>query len=198
MKKEDYLALLQEIEKHNTLYFGKATPEISDYDYDLLVKKVEKIEEEHPEWVKDDSPTRRVGEMPTKGFTQVKHTHPMLSLSNTYSKEEVSDFIKRVEKLLDGREVKYCVELKMDGVALSLRYEEGRLVQGVTRGNGKQGDDITANIMTIKNLPHILPKKVSLEVRGEVFIPKEDFQEMNRLREEEGEAPWANPRNAAA
>lgn len=198
MTKDDYLALLEEIRKHNQLYFSEASPEISDYEYDLLVKRVEKIEADHPEWVSDDSPTLNVEEAPTRGFRQVKHEHRMLSLSNTYSKEEVADFIKRVEKHLEGRSVEYCVELKMDGVAMSLRYEEGKLVQGVTRGNGKRGDDITENIKTIRSIPHVLTEKISLEVRGEVFIPKQDFIAMNREREEAGETTWANPRNAAA
>lgn len=198
MTKDEYLALIQEIRRHNTLYFQDAQPEITDYEYDLLVKKAEKIESEHPDWMPEDSPTKVVGEMPTKGFQQVKHVYPMLSLSNTYSKEEVADFIKRVDKNLDGREVDYCVELKMDGVAMSLRYEEGKLVRGVTRGNGKQGDDITVNIKTIPSIPHTLNEKVTLEVRGEVFIRKEEFIRMNREREENGAAPWANPRNAAA
>lgn len=198
MTKDEYLALIQEIRRHNTLYFQDAQPEITDYEYDLLVKKAEKIESEHPDWMPEDSPTEIVGEMPTKGFQQVKHVYPMLSLSNTYSKEEVADFIKRVDKNLEGREVDYCVELKMDGVAMSLRYEEGKLVRGVTRGNGKRGDDITVNIKTIPSIPHTLNEKATLEVRGEVFIRKEEFIGMNREREENGEAPWANPRNAAA
>ena len=136
--------------------------------------------------------------MPTKGFSQVKHEHPMLSLSNTYSKEEVADFIKRVDKNLEGRKVNYCVELKMDGVAISLHYAEGRLLRGVTRGNGKRGDDITTNVKTIRSIPHELKEKVTLEVRGEVFIPKHDFIQANREREEAGDVTWANPRNAAA
>lgn len=195
---DEYLKLLREIKKHNELYFQNSQPEISDYEYDLLVKRVEKIESDHPDWVPDDTPTRRVGESPTKGFIQVQHEYPMLSLSNTYSKDEVAEFIKRVDKLLEGRPVEYCVELKMDGVAMSLKYEEGKLVRGVTRGDGKKGDDITANIETIQTIPHSLKKSVSIEVRGEVFIPKKDFIEMNREREESGDVPWANPRNAAA
>lgn len=198
MNLEKYLNLLEEIKKHNTLYFQKSEPEISDYDYDLLVKKVEGIEKEHPEWVPFDTPTRRVGEAPTQGFKQVAHTHPMLSLSNTYSKEEVADFIKRVEKGLEHSSVEYCVELKMDGIAISLRYEKGKLISGVTRGNGKRGDDITENIKTITTLPHILQDQVDIEVRGEVFIPKKAFTVLNCEREEEGMVPWANPRNAAA
>ncbi len=198
MNKDEYLVLLKEIQKHDELYFQASQPEITDYEYDLLVKKVEKLEEKHPEWIPGDTPTKRIGEMPTKGFVQVKHEYPMLSLSNTYSKEEVIDFIKRVDKNLEGREVNYCVELKIDGVAMSLRYVEGILVRGMTRGNGKKGDDITTNVKTIHSIPHELKEKVTLEVRGEVFIPKHDFIEMNREREEAGDVTWANPRNAAA
>ncbi|MDJ0652035.1 MAG: NAD-dependent DNA ligase LigA [Simkaniaceae bacterium] len=193
-----YLKLLEKIKRHDTLYFQHSQPEISDYEYDLLVKRVEKIESEHPDWVPEDTPTSRVGGAPTKGFPQVKHEYPMLSLSNTYSKQEVAAFIKRVDKFLEGRPVTYCVELKMDGVALSLKYEEGTLIRGVTRGNGKWGDDITPNIKTITTLPQMLKENVSIEVRGEVFIPKKEFIELNREREEAGEVPWANPRNAAA
>ncbi|NGX50632.1 MAG: DNA ligase [Chlamydiae bacterium] len=198
MSKQEYLRLLEEIKKHDALYFQKSQPEITDYDYDLLVKRVEKIEADHPEWVPEETPTRRVGERSTKGFKQVKHEHPMLSLCNTYSEEEVADFIKRVEKGLERERVDYCVELKMDGVAISLKYEKGELVRGVTRGNGRRGDDITANIKTIPSIPHQLKEKVSIEVRGEVFIPKEDFAELNLEREEAGDLTWANPRNAAA
>lgn len=195
---DEYLNLLKEIKKHNELYFQKSQPIISDYEYDLLVKRAEKIENDHPDWVPDDTPTRRVGEAPSKGFTQVTHESPMLSLSNTYSKEEVTDFIKRIDKLLEGRPVDYCLELKMDGVAMSLKYDKGKLVRGVTRGDGKRGDDITANVKMIKTIPHTIKEEVSIEVRGEVFIAKHDFVEMNREREEEGDVNWANPRNAAA
>lgn len=199
--KEEYLKLLKEIKKHNQLYFDQSQPEISDYEYDLLVKKVESIEAEHPEWVPSDTPTLQVSESPTKGFSQVQHTVPMLSLSNTYSREEVADFVKRVYKLLERDDIEFCVELKMDGVAISVRYEEGKLVRAVSRGNGRRGDDITANVKTIRSIPQTLKAAEIppvLEVRGEVFIAKKDFVEMNRLREEAGDVPWANPRNAAA
>jgi DNA ligase (NAD+) len=201
MNKQEYLKLLKEIKRHDELYYQKAQIEISDYEYDQLVKKAEKIEKEHPDWVPDDTPTRRLGERTTKGFKQVKHDVPMLSLSNTYSKEEVADFIKRTQKLLEREEIEFCAELKMDGVAVSLRYEKGILIRGVTRGDGKKGDDITANIKTIPSIPHKLTGAhipSFLEVRGEVFIPKKEFVLLNKKREEEGEPVWANPRNAAA
>jgi len=201
MQKKEYLKLLQEIQKHNRLYFDESTPEISDYAYDLLVKKVEEIEEAHPDWVPEETPTQQVSEKPTKGFSQVEHEVPMLSLANTYSKEEVADFVKRVHKLLEREEVEFCVELKMDGVALSVRYEKGQLTRAVSRGNGRKGDDITRNVKTIRTLPHVLKGKEvpeALEVRGEVFIAKDDFALLNEEREEAGLVTWANPRNATA
>lgn len=198
MIRKDYLQILEEIKKHNRAYFHKLRPEISDYEYDLLVKRAEKIEKEHPEWVPSDTPTRYVNEMPSQGFPRIRHTYPMLSLSNTYSKKEVADFVKRVEKGLENRNAEYCVELKMDGVAVSLRYDKGKLVYGVTRGNGWYGDDITCNIRKIKTIPHALNKQESIEVRGEIFIPKKEFVELNCEREECGNEVWANPRNAAA
>ncbi|MCB1074886.1 MAG: NAD-dependent DNA ligase LigA [Simkania sp.] len=201
MSKKEYLKLLEEIKRHNQLYFDQGMPEITDYEYDLLLKEAEKIEASHPEWVPADTPTCQVQEQPTKGFKQVEHDVPMLSLANTYSREEVADFVARVYKLLEREDVEFCVELKMDGVALSLRYENGKLVRAVSRGNGRKGDDITANVKTIRSIPHELKGTNIpdlLEVRGEVFIPTKDFAEMNREREEAGDVTWANPRNAAA
>lgn len=201
MRKEEYLELIEEIQKHDRLYYGQARPIISDYEYDQLVKKLEDIESKHPEWISPTSPTQRVSEMPTKGFKQAEHNVPMLSLANTYSQEEVEDFIERVHKLLGSKHVTFCAELKMDGVAISARYEKGVFVRGVTRGDGRKGDDITANMKTIRTLPLSLEGKHIpdvLEVRGEVFIMKKTFQELNKEKQEEGEEPWANPRNAAA
>jgi DNA ligase (NAD+) len=198
--RENYLKLIQEIEKHDEYYYQKHKPLISDFEYDQLVKKLGDIEKAHPEWIVSSSPTQRVGEKPTKGFVQVEHTVPMLSLANSYSAEEVEEFIKRVEKLLE-RSVEYSAELKMDGIAVSIRYEKGRFVRGLTRGDGKKGDDITHNIATIASLPKILSGKEIpsvLEVRAEVYMPKKVFIELNRIKEEAGEAPLANPRNAAA
>ncbi len=201
IKKEDYDQLIDEIKKHDVLYFEKTEPKISDYDYDLLVKRAQKIEKEHPTWAKLEAPTKRVNEGKTEGFSQVKHSFPMLSLSNTYSKEELSEFIKRTKKNLEKETVEFYVELKIDGAAISLVYENGGFVRGVTRGNGKAGDDITKNIETIASIPKQLKGKdfpKHLEVRGEIFIPIKTFFDMNIQREEEGKAPWANPRNAAA
>lgn len=201
IKKKEYNQLIDEIKRHNVLYFQKSEPEISDYEYDLLVKSVEHIEKEHPSWIVKKSPTKYVQEGKVEGFSQAKHRSPMLSLSNTYSKEELVDFIKRTKKNLERETIDYYVELKIDGVAISLLYENGKLIRGVTRGNGKVGDDITKNIQTIASIPKNLQGKdlpKSFEVRGEIFIPIQTFLDMNVKREEEGKAPWANPRNAAA
>lgn len=199
--KQEYQRLIREIKKHNHLYFDENRPEISDYEYDFLVKKVEAIEGEHPDWVSLDTPTIQIDEQPTRGFKQVRHEVPMLSLANTYSKEELTDFVKRVYKRLERKNVEFCVELKMDGVAISVHYENGKLIRGVSRGNGRRGDDVTANIKTICSIPHVLEGKdipPLIEIRGEVFIPKKDFFYLNASREEAGEIGWANPRNAAA
>ena len=201
MNKEDYLKLIETIAKHDRYYYEENKPRISDYDYDQLVKKAEKVEKEHPEWALEHSPTKRVGEKTTKGFKHVKHKVPMMSLANTYSEEEVADWAKRMEKLLERSSIDYCMELKMDGTAVSVLYEKGILVRAVTRGNGSIGDDVTQNIMTIKSLP--LKLKGSnipdeLEVRGEVFMPKRVFTALNKEKEKKGEDLYANPRNAAA
>lgn len=195
------MQLIEEIRRHDRLYYADAKPEITDYEYDHLLKELEEIERQHPEWIVPTSPTQRVSEMPTKGFKQVVHAVPMLSLANTYSQEEIEDFIKRVHKFLDRKDVTFCAELKMDGIAITAHYQDGVFVRGVTRGDGKKGDDITSNMKTIRSLPLELgsthcPKH--LEVRGEVFMTRAVFQELNCEKEEEGEELWANPRNAAA
>jgi DNA ligase (NAD+) len=201
MTHSDYEKLLQEIRRHDRLYYVENRPEISDYAYDQLYKRLEKIEEDHPDWVTPTSPTQRVGAALHGGFKQKKHTVPMMSLANTYSLEEVDDFLARVNKLLEGRKAHFCAELKMDGVAVTVRYEEGLYVQALTRGDGEKGDDITANLKTVRAVPlelhgsHI-PKV--LEVRGEVFMTHAVFQAQNSAKEEAGEEVWANPRNAAA
>lgn len=199
--KDHYLKLVDEIKKHDELYFEKHSPLISDFEYDILVKKVEEIEKNHPDWVTAVSPTQEVGERPTKGFKQVKHSVPMFSLANSYNEADVKDFIKRVCKLLNKSEVVFAAELKMDGIAVSLTYKNGVFFRAITRGNGKVGDDITENIKTIKDVPMKLnidaPPEI-LEVRGEVFMKKNVFIRLNKLKEEAGEDVWANPRNAAA
>lgn len=198
---KDYLALLEEIRKHDRAYFLYACPLISDYEYDLLLKQLEAIERIHPEWISPSSPSQRVGEMLRDGFRQMEHAVPMLSLANTYSGEELQDFVKRLRKGSGFQEIDLCVELKMDGVAVSVRYENGLYVRALTRGDGKIGEDVTTNMKTISRLPLKLdlehPPEV-LEVRCEVFMSHKAFREANQKREDNGEEPWANPRNAAA
>lgn len=196
-----YRQLIEEIYAHDRRYYIEAKPVISDYEYDQLVKKIEEMEALHPEWIDPSSPSQRVGEMLTHGFKSVSHRHPMLSLANTYSKEEVEDFVKRTHKLLGKDRVDFCAELKMDGVAVTVVYEKGVFVQALTRGDGKKGDDITNNMKTIRSLPLQLKGPDIpdiLEVRGEVFMLHEVFLELNAQKKELGEDPWANPRNAAA
>ncbi len=198
---EEYKKLVEQIRKHDVLYYQNSKPEISDYEYDHLLKQLEAIEKEHPDLIDPDSPTQRVGEMLTGGFKQVTHAVPMLSLANTYTKQEVEDFIERVTKWLDGKRPHFSTELKMDGIAVTAIFKEGVFVQGVTRGDGRKGDDITQNMKTIRSLPLKLSGKNIpdlLEVRGEVFMHKTVFESLNQKKEEMGEAPWANPRNAAA
>lgn len=201
MSKENYLKLVDEIRHHDRLYFVEHKPEISDYQYDLLYKKLQKMEEEHPDWTLATSPTKRVGNALTGGFKQISHSAAMLSLANTYSEEEIKDFIERVHKLLEKKDVTFCCELKMDGVAVSVRYEKGLYVRALTRGDGKKGDDITANMKTIKSLPLELSSSHIpdvLEIRGEVYMTHAVFQKQNQQKEAAGEDLWANPRNAAA
>lgn len=201
MKQTDYLHLIEQIRLHDYLYYVECRPKISDQEYDHLVKKLEAIEKERPEWVDPSSPTQRVGEVPHKSFVQKAHDVPMLSIANTYSEEEVEDFIARVHKILERKEVAFCTELKMDGTAISVRYENGHYVRALTRGDGKKGDDITLNLKTIPNLPLVLRGKnlpEVLEVRGEVFMPHKAFKRLNHEKELAGEELWANPRNAAA
>ena len=198
--KDEYRQLISEIRKHDRLYYAEAKPSITDYAYDQLYKKLLEIEHKHPDWVEPTSPSQRVSDTLTKGFKQVAHRIPMLSLANTYSREEVEDFIKRVHKLLGRSHAVFCAELKMDGVAVSVRYEEGVFVQALTRGDGKKGDDVTANMKTIRSVPLELTCDVpkSFEVRGEVFMLHQVFQHLNDEKEANGEELWANPRNATA
>lgn len=199
--KEHYHKLLKDLQKYEKAYYLENRPLISDFEYDKLYQELESLEKEHPDWISPASPTQRTGEMATKGFRQVEHKIPMLSLANTYSEEEVEDFINRVHKLLGKKEVTFCAELKMDGVAVSVRYEKGVYARAVTRGDGRKGDDITANLKTIRSVPLELSGSNIpnvLELRGEVFMTHKVFQKLNEEKEEEGEELWANPRNAAA
>ncbi|MCX6231359.1 MAG: NAD-dependent DNA ligase LigA [Bacteroidetes bacterium] len=184
---------------HNYNYYVLDKPSISDFEFDNLLLELNSLEKEHPEFLRPDSPTQRVGGEVTKNFKQVQHTYPMLSLGNTYSEEELTDFDMRIRKTI-AEDFEYVCELKFDGVAIGLSYENGRLIQAVTRGDGVQGDDVTSNVKTIKSIPLQLkgdfPQK--FEIRGEIFLPHAGFEKMNNDRAEIGEEPFANPRNAAS
>lgn len=189
------------LNEHNYKYYVLAQPSISDFEFDQLLKELQTLEEKYPEFKLPDSPTQRVGGQVTKNFESFKHRKPLLSLGNTYSAEELNEFDARIIKGLGGKDFHYIVEHKFDGVALSLHYENGTLKHGVTRGDGKQGDDITLNVRTIRNLPLRLKGKLkhaNAEVRGEVFMHIEDFRKINAEREDIGEAPFMNPRNSTA
>jgi DNA ligase (NAD+) len=198
---QEYIELVEELILHDKRYYDEAKPLISDYEYDQKMHALIAYEKAHPEAILPNSPTNRINEAPTEGFKQRAHLAPMMSLNNTYSEEEVGEFVKRVLKLLEKKEIDFCCELKMDGTSISLRYEKGRLVHALTRGNGKMGDDVTANIKTIKSVPLQLSGSHFpdvLEVRGEVYMSLATFRQLNQEREEDGLEPFANPRNAAA
>lgn len=188
------------IERHNRLYYVDATPEISDREYDALLRKLEDLEKKFPELASSDSPTQRVGGAPIKGFSNVPHSVPMISLANTYNKDELLEFDGRVQKLLSGADYSYVLEPKIDGISISLRYENGSLVRALTRGDGTRGDDVTTNIRTIKSVPLRLSNNPPelLEVRGEVYMTRSGFAKLNEERQEAGQEPFANPRNACA
>ncbi len=196
--------LRKDIVCHNKKYYVDNKPEISDREYDALMDELKKLEESHPAFITPDSPTQRVGGEVLKEFKTVEHKVPMLSMDNTYSPEEIMDFDKRVKKNLEVSKLDYIVELKIDGVSISLLYENGKFVQGATRGDGIKGDDVTLNLKTIKTLPLKLEVKKGLfapelfEARGEVYMPAKSFLEINEEKEELGEELFANPRNAAA
>jgi DNA ligase (NAD+) len=195
--------LRAEIRRHDYLYYVLNQPQISDQQYDKLFAELKAIEEKHPQFITPDSPTQRVSERPLEGFATVRHAVPMLSMDNTYSDDELRAFDERVAKGLGSQSYDYVVELKIDGVASSLRYERGLLVTGATRGDGRVGDDITANVRTIKAVPLVLLSDKAkipevLEVRGEVYMPTKAFIELNKQKEKAGETLFANPRNATA
>ena len=191
--------LVKLLNHHNSLYYVQNSPEISDYDFDQLLKKLEQLEKEFPENVSENSPTKRVGGDLTKKFQAVSHRYPMLSLSNTYSEEEIMDWENRIKKSInDG--IDYVCELKYDGVAIGIRYEHGQLTTAVTRGDGEKGELVTKNVRTIRTIPLQLQNDFpdDFEIRGEIFMPLEQFQLLNQEREEAGEALYANPRNTAS
>lgn len=192
--------LRNELEEHNYRYYVLSLPEISDFDFDMKLKELEKLEQDHPEFQDPNSPTQRVGSDINQEFSQVKHRYPMLSLSNSYSTEELQEFDARIRRTI-GEEFDYVCELKFDGASISLLYENGRLVRAVTRGDGEKGDDVTSNARTIRSVPLSLKGDSypeSFEIRGEVLLPFQVFAELNKAREEAGEQLYANPRNTAS
>ena len=207
---EKYTKLRNEIEYHNNLYYNEDKPLISDMEYDALMLELKQLEQEYPELLKNEeneesSPTEKIGGTASEKFSKVRHRVPMLSLSNTYNISEIEDFDKRIKKIIlsenlkdHSKELEYILELKLDGLSISLIYENGVLVQAVTRGDGQVGEDVTENIMEIKTIPKKLKKNISLEVRGEIILPISSFNRINQEREDDGEDVFANPRNAAS
>jgi len=193
--------LRADLRRHDHLYYSKAAPIISDQEYDRLMRELRELEQEYPALIASDSPTQRVGERPLEGFEHVRHAVPMLSIDNTYSAGELREFDARVRRVLEHDDFDYVVDPKIDGVAVALRYEDGRLASGVTRGDGRTGDDVTQNLRTIRSVPLRLEGDdwpTMLEVRGEVFWPRGDFDAYNRKLVEQGKEPFKNPRNATA
>ena len=194
------IALREELHRHNYNYYVLNAPEISDKEFDDKMRQLQDLEKLHPEMADPNSPTMRVGSDLSKDFKQVYHQYPMLSLGNTYSESEVTDFYNRVKELLGNEEFEICCELKFDGTSISLVYEDGQLIQAVTRGDGEKGDDVTDNVKTIRSIPLVLhgdyPQR--FEIRGEILMPWVVFEELNREREAREEPLFANPRNAAS
>lgn len=193
--------LRRQLNRYNYEYYVLDSPTIEDRQFDILMRELEDLEKQYPQFLSPNSPTQRVGGQVNKGFVQAEHSFPMLSLSNTYSKEELIDFVNRTSQLLDGEKLEWVCELKYDGVAISLLYEEGKFVRALTRGDGVKGDEVSDNIRTIKSIPlelygeNIPPR---FEIRGEVVFPHKAFEDFNLKRIENGEEPFANPRNAAS
>lgn len=192
--------LRQELHMHNHNYYILNAPVISDQDFDKLMKELQDLEAKHPECVNPNSPTMRVGSDINKNFVQVEHKYPMLSLGNTYSESEVTEFYDRVKKLLN-EDFEICCEMKFDGTSISLTYENGKLIRAVTRGDGVRGDDVTDNVKTIRSIPLVLQGDnypANFEIRGEILMPWVVFEQLNKERELREEPLFANPRNAAS
>src|ERR671939_998735 len=201
-KEREIESLREEIRRHEELYYVEDNPEISDAEYDALVARLQQLETEHPEFLTPDSPTQRVGGRPAEGFAEYVHRRPMLSLDNSYNIEDLRAFDERCRRLADGRPFQYVAELKIDGLSLSVHYEGGVLTRGVTRGDGRVGEDVTQNVRTIRSVPLRLKgaagSEAEVEVRGEAYLSRKAFERINAEREEAEEAKFANPRNAAA
>ncbi|RYX94133.1 MAG: NAD-dependent DNA ligase LigA, partial [Bradyrhizobiaceae bacterium] len=200
--KIELMRLSLEMEAHNKRYYQDDAPTISDADYDALRHRVEAIEAKFPDLVATDSPTQTVGAAPARGFSKIQHAVPMLSLGNAFSDEDVAEFVTRIQRFLKLDEIPALVaEPKIDGLSLSLRYENGELIHAATRGDGFTGEDVTANVRTIKDIPTTLKGKhvpAACELRGEVYMLKSDFLALNKKQEEAGDTVFANPRNSAA
>ena len=194
--------LRQQIRHHEERYYIESAPEISDAEFDALLRELQNLERDHPDLVTVDSPTQRVGGRPAENFASVRHAEPMLSLDNAYNEDELKAFDERLRRGLENFEgpVPYVAELKIDGLGIALQYRDGRLVRAATRGDGTTGEDVTANIRTIKDIPHTLKggPKGTVEIRGEIYLPRKEFERTNKEREEAGEPRFANPRNAAS
>ncbi|MFP6762699.1 MAG: NAD-dependent DNA ligase LigA, partial [Planctomycetaceae bacterium] len=194
-------SLREQIEHHNRLYYVEARPEIPDHEYDRLMHSLIELEQKHPEYDSPDSPTHKVGDEPVEGFTQFEHRVAMISIDNVYDEDALREFDQRVLRLLDERQPEYTIEYKIDGVALALIYENGRLVRSVTRGDGRVGDDVTHNARTIGGVPLKLSGDhwpAVIEVRGEAYIANSDFARIVARQERDGEQPFKNPRNATS
>ena len=199
-------ALREKIRHHEYLYYVLDQPEISDAEFDKLMRQLKDAEAEHPELLTADSPTQRVGGKPREGFVKVRHSSPMLSLDNTYNEDELRDWERRVHELSGRKDVDYVCELKLDGMSLALIYEDGKLVRGITRGDGTVGEDVTLNVRTVRSVPLSIPKEKlkkagippNFEVRGELLMPTAAFKKVNEERERKGLATFANPRNFTA
>lgn len=203
MTEQERIYILRgQLHEHNHRYYVLNQPVISDQEFDFMMHELQDLEARHPELYDANSPTMRVGSDITKEFRQVPHRYPMLSLANTYSEGDVAEWYNQVSRGLEGEEFEVCCEMKYDGLSISLTYEKGRLVQAVTRGDGVQGDDVTANVRTIRSIPLVLKEGLgypdTFEIRGEILMPWQSFDRLNEEREEIGEQPFANPRNAAS
>src|SRR5438128_8927215 len=190
--------LRNQIREHEYRYYVSDQPTISDYEFDQLMRELQRLEQEHPELITPDSPTQRVGGEPAKEFPSHTFSLPMLSLENAYSEEELRDWERRVIQLAGTESVDYVAELKIDGLSVALIYENGVLSKGVTRGDGRTGEVVTGNVRTIRSVPLRLHEEVSVEIRGEVFLSLKAFRQLNEQREQAGEPRFANPSNAAA
>lgn len=194
----EVLQLRREIERHDHLYYVLDAPELTDVEYDALLRRLRSLETEHPELAAADSPTQRVGGKPREGFVRVPHSSAMLSLDNAYSEAELADFDRRVRELAGLEQIEYVTELKLDGLSLAVHYIDGRLARAITRGDGAVGEDVTENARTIRSIPLHLPESLTVEARGEVILTRTEFERANRDRLDQNLPPFANPRNAAA